>query len=645
MIIKRLTLHNFGVYAGTNTFSFQNDKPVVLIGGMNGRGKTTFLNAVLLALYGSNSFAYKDSKYKSYGQYLRSLVNESDNTMDCFVQIEFKINANDTDVYVVKRMWNSRNKRTREVLEVEKNYITDDFLSDNWLAFFENILPSALSPYFFFDGDNIAELAVESTDEKMKASIKALLGITVLDKLESDLNRLNNKMIKKGGTVFDKKKIDSMRAIMETDEKALQEIDNEIVKTEEKNVKYKKQLESKNAEYIARGGLIVEQRQEMFQTRSELKMQLQQLDHNKTILAASEYPLVLVKDILGRVLDRANSSHESIELTKAARIVSDIQQRYSEKDNADVKAFVDYINKLANDESKDVSFDFSDSTLFQLDRLVNVDLEKRGKEVKTSIDESKRIAAEIEKLDAQLSTDVDENEVKQIYKSIKKLEQRIVETSEIYDRLQRQRSEINGKFIRSSSDYNHYIESCLSELEMKDELDRMQKYSGIARTILREYKVRLQKQKIGTLTKTITHCFKQIANKQNLINKIEMDTSTLDFIYINKDGVVVPKASLSEGEKQMLIISILWALAICSKRKLPVIIDTPLARLDSAHRKALINTYFPNAGEQTIILSTDSEISGSYYRMLKKHISDEYTLIYDDKKKCSHVVRGYFQES
>ena len=62
MIIRNLTLRNFGVYAGTNTFDFHGEKPVVLIGGLNGRGKTTFLNAVLLALYGNHSSAYKESK-------------------------------------------------------------------------------------------------------------------------------------------------------------------------------------------------------------------------------------------------------------------------------------------------------------------------------------------------------------------------------------------------------------------------------------------------------------------------------------------------------------------------------------------------------------------------------------------------------
>lgn len=50
MILRKVIMHNFGVYASTNQFEFKGNKPVVLIGGMNGRGKTTFLEAVLLGL-------------------------------------------------------------------------------------------------------------------------------------------------------------------------------------------------------------------------------------------------------------------------------------------------------------------------------------------------------------------------------------------------------------------------------------------------------------------------------------------------------------------------------------------------------------------------------------------------------------------
>lgn len=75
-------MHNFGVYAGTNRLEFKGNKPVVLIGGMNGRGKTTILEAVLLGLYGSNSFAYTESKFNSYGQYLKSYINKADGSLE-----------------------------------------------------------------------------------------------------------------------------------------------------------------------------------------------------------------------------------------------------------------------------------------------------------------------------------------------------------------------------------------------------------------------------------------------------------------------------------------------------------------------------------------------------------------------------------
>ena len=104
----------------------------------------------------------------------------------------------------------------------------------------------------------------------------------------------------------------------------------------------------------------------------------------------------------------------------------------------------------------------------------------------------------------------------------------------------------------------------------------------------------------------------------------------------------IPRDSLSAGEKQLVVISLLWALAICSKKKLPVIIDTPLSRLDSSHRKALMQIYFPNASEQTIILSTDTEIGLQEYELMKSNICNAYTLVFDEDTKSTSVVDGYF---
>ena len=189
MIIKRLTMNNFGVYEGENTFEFSYSLPVVLIGGMNGRGKTTFLEAILLALYGENSKAYKESKYKTYGQYLRSYVNKNSWTQCCYVELDFILNERDSEEYLIRREWNALSKRTSETLSVKQNGKINAFLTKNWQMFVENILPSALSSFYFFDGEKIAELAVDDTDAQMKESIRAMLGITVLDVLKNDLLR------------------------------------------------------------------------------------------------------------------------------------------------------------------------------------------------------------------------------------------------------------------------------------------------------------------------------------------------------------------------------------------------------------------------------------------------------------------------
>ena len=92
----------------------------------------------------------------------------------------------------------------------------------------------------------------------------------------------------------------------------------------------------------------------------------------------------------------------------------------------------------------------------------------------------------------------------------------------------------------------------------------------------------------------------------------------------------------------MFAISILWGLALSSGYKLPVIIDTPMARLDSAHRSNFINKYLPNASSQVIVLSTDEEINGKYLTDIKGYVNSAYTLVYDETEKCTSINPGYF---
>ena len=127
MIIKRLQLYNFGIYAGDNSFDFSLNKPVVLIGGMNGRGKTTFLEAIVLSLYGSNSATYKESGYKTYGQYLRSLVNRDSWNQQTFIELTFIVNDGTPIEYTVHREWDSKKQRVSEKIDVLENGVITSF--------------------------------------------------------------------------------------------------------------------------------------------------------------------------------------------------------------------------------------------------------------------------------------------------------------------------------------------------------------------------------------------------------------------------------------------------------------------------------------------------------------------------------------
>ena len=645
MIITKLTLHNFGVYAGTNTFEFNNRKPVVLIGGMNGRGKTTFLEAVLLALYGANSFAYNESKYATYGQYLRAYTNQADGSLESYIELEFKLENDTEERYLIRREWSAKGMRTREKINVRKDGENNTFLTENWSMFIENILPSGLSNFFFFDGEKIAELAVENTNAQMKASIKSLLGISVLDMLENDISRIITRASKRSGNQMQAKELELLRDKKNHAEATLRVTDEKISEIMNSIEDAKKRLEKTKIEYSSKGGDIVTQRQDLFNQRSILIAQIEQDEEQLISISSGELPLMMVHELLEQILAQAEKEHDTKLMQFAIEKMHTALHGYIDElqgDFSQVRSFIAYMEEKAVVEGTDIVFDISDQSLFQLHALIEHDLQKaKGRTIYLMSDRNKK-KAKLDEIDSYLSVDIDENALAKLYKKIKTIEQEILDYEISLSTQQNNRSSQNGELMRATSEYNRYVESMLAQLELADDADRILKYSHQATTILEEYKVRLQKKKIDVLADTMTKCYKKLANKKNLIEKIKMDPITLDFVYLNSEGGIVAKESLSAGEKQLMVISLLWALGICSKKKLPVIIDTPLSRLDSNHRISLIKTYFPQASDQTIILSTDSEIDAYYYRVMQENVDDEFTLVYDDEKKCSTIKKGYF---
>jgi len=104
------------------------------------------------------------------------------------------------------------------------------------------------------------------------------------------------------------------------------------------------------------------------------------------------------------------------------------------------------------------------------------------------------------------------------------------------------------------------------------------------------------------------------------------------------------KNNLAQSEKQIYAVSLHWALQKASKHQYPVIIDTPLGRLDAKHKQNMLEHYLPYAGPQVIILSTEEEISISRKGMIEPFIAREYRLdISPEDHHEVQVVEGYFR--
>jgi DNA sulfur modification protein DndD len=147
---------------------------------------------------------------------------------------------------------------------------------------------------------------------------------------------------------------------------------------------------------------------------------------------------------------------------------------------------------------------------------------------------------------------------------------------------------------------------------------------------------------IGSLENAIYESFQHLIRKPKLLGSIQIAMDSFAMTLHDPSGAVVPFQILSAGERQLLATSILWGLAKVSGRPLPLIIDTPLGRLDSHHRTHIVENYFPTASHQVVLLSTDEEIVGKYEEMICPSVGRRYLLSYDNNLGSSKIVSKYF---
>lgn len=646
MRIKRLHLYNFGIYAGENAFDFSLKNPVVLIGGMNGRGKTTFLEAVVLSLYGSNSTMYKESGYKTYGQYLRSLVNRDSWPQRTFVELTFIVNDGTPIEYTVHREWDAYSKRISEKIDVAVNGVYSEFLTGNWSMFIENVVPHALSSFYFFDGEKIAELALDESNDQIRESIRSMLGLNVLDVLKNDLHKTLRRRSRQQTVSETRDSIQILKQEQEELIKVVSDKKEEIEALQSTETSLQKDIDKLQNSYESKGGKVIEQRAALIQEKAELTTSLEQIQAELFSIAAGELPLRMVKNLIQEIKLQAEDEHNEFVMQELIERIDNLLHDYllqKKRGEEECRSFVNYIKQHNNTAALTPIYQVSDFALFQLNCLLDGTLDHAKQKTVEILERKKLLKKKLNEIESHLSLDINEDELSRISALIKSKQEELVAVRVTLNRavqeLNFHRSALNNK----TAEVDHAVDLYLKEVTAADENARIDHYTHIALRILEVYAITVQSKKSDVLARTITDCYHKLAAKQHLIHQITVNPESLEIAYLDHDGKQIFSNMLSAGEKQLMVISVLWALAICSKKKLPVIIDTPLSRLDSAHRASVVQNYFPHASDQTIILSTDSEIDQRYYALIKNAVGDEFTLKYDEDTRSSTIVKGYFE--
>ncbi|MCH2192070.1 MAG: DNA sulfur modification protein DndD [Gammaproteobacteria bacterium] len=655
MIFKRLILENFRVFNGLEHIDLSPRKagvfhqPVILFGGLNGAGKTSILTAIRLALLGKRAVSDAISK-KDYQAYLTEQINgaallSSNESASARVTLVFTYtHQGEHKQYEISRSWQ---KSSDEQLTLIVNDIPDSTLTtDQVQSFLNEIVPPGIGDLFFFDGEKIAELAEDDTGTYLKEAVQRLLGIDILNRLSNDLEIY---LKDKGSKAADK---DTLKKIEAAEIEKLAAT-KESKKFQENAEQFCGRLAELKRD-IAKKELIINENDGTWASnRAIANAKLDALVKKKQDLQAElksevngTYPLALAPKSMQALLGQLKSdqkikqarafSNELVEHLDGLRehLSTNLEKQGDEAYNEMQRYFGQIINKTAMQTPK---LDITDGD-FALLEAQTTDARIAKLKVDRLNEELVKVQAELDQLSVRIERAPDAEALNKLYQSLRELEQERDDLSRKYINLM-----LSAKTHKQIElDCAKRLEKLYAALKTNHSADKATLRVDKSQNALAEFKEELIKLRVTQLEQLFIDAYRKLARKEDLKFSAKIDVETFDVNLVDSAGVNINRKSLSAGEKQIFAFAILEALGKLSGRVLPVVVDTPLGRLDSIHRGKLVRNYFPEASEQVILLSTDTEVDEDFYQALAPKISHAFEIKFDQQTRSSTVKEGYF---
>jgi DNA sulfur modification protein DndD len=657
MILDAISLKNFGIFGGrqdANLAPLDDRKPIILFGGMNGGGKTTFLDAIQLALYGSRARCSGRGKL-AYRDYLREMIHRGvDPTDGASIELRFR-RAVDGEMhyYRITRSWRDTNKGIVEEIEVTRDAEIDTFLSDHWDEYIEDYIPNGIAHLFFFDAEQIKDLAEgDHSAEILGTAIHTLLGLDLVDRLDTDLIALARRKKAAGQSAEETEKARVAQAELIRIQNLLDEATQEQGALGNEAGRIAKELAACEVKFRQEGGELYLLRADLETDRGTFQKCLSAEEASLRELAAGAAPLLLIPALLD---DAEKQSRRESKARKSAVLVAALEERDAEiltilKRNKIPAQHVGLIERLfqndrverTNPVSEPTIVDGGDHMPTELRHLRNTILPELRTTIAQKLEGINAVQERLTRCELELGRVPTQDAIAAIQTELTRLRKRLQEKQA---ELALHEDKVRV-LTRQLEDANRTIERELG-LEIDSQVDREHnsrviKHAARVRETLGKFRVAVIRKHAERLERLVLESFTHLLRKRALVTGLKIDPATFHLELTGGDGKPLPFDRLSAGERQLLATSLLWGLAKASGRPLPTIIDTPLGRLDSSHRLHLLDRYFPVASHQVILLSTDEEVDETSLARLKPHIGRTYTLEFDENKQSTIIKPGYF---
>jgi len=663
MKFRKLTIENYKSFQFATEIRFpvsEDGRSIFLVGGMNGAGKTSIMEAINFCLYG----AKPDEIFRSINRREKARGNAS-------VSFELVMEMDDLSELVVKRSWSAgvaddpKPKDLTERLVVVRDGKRISVQNQEiWQDFIRSMIPPGITQFFFFDGEKIQAIAADDHSEvRLKSSLEAALGIQYINRLASDIIYIKNEE-RKGFVEISDEDLDFKQSELKKERSKLTRRQAERERVQQELTEFKQQLEDARQRFTAAFQAEPETRETMRaneKKRVQAGNRLAQMESEIRALCEKTLPFA----IAGRLFEpmrrqieaeRESAGSEAIRENAASlakrivRVVEEPEPIYRETLSPEKMAELErrIFRLLREGDSQGAVARILDLSDRDAARVLNKMESLDSGEVfllKPLLEEKRELAAQIRKLEGLSQAGLLSESEKELFEQLQaEMEGCSTQIGRKTEQLRLLEEEIITLEKRITA-----IEMEIEKLYEKHHVSKeraefIQECDAIA-GVLNQFMMRLRKNKVHFLQEKTFEMYRQLSSRSGLIKDIIIDDKTYEVRISDRNGHEIKKSGLSAGEKEVFAVSLLWGLAQTSQVKLPIVIDTPLSRLDSTHRDNIVNNYFPHAGEQVIILSTDTEIDKDYYRTLKTRLSGAGSLVFDQQRELTTFQEGYFWEN